>query len=223
VAIRSVVVRCKQMHAPMRDPMITLPTMASERKDDPWRPRETERIPKVPHNTSNIGMSSVVHGVIDGVRQIRRDEHLVGCARWVLRGLSMYVALVNLRRPDAEGYLVDLFSALTQLQRWYTLSHGGGLLGSSPKRVIQSGAATVHRIGQERIVAVVRTSRPPTTSIIIRAASIVHVVCRQFAPSTPFFSFPDSLRARRARPLPEFISLFFMDPRRPPHSSSRVR
>ena len=213
----------------MRDPVIILPTMTSKGEDDPWGSRETERIPKISQHTSSISMPSVVHSVVNSVRQVRRNEHLVDWAGWVLCELRAHVTLVHLRRPDAEGHLIDLFATLTRLYCPIKFGEGPddgpveealvhleprrGLVGveSKASKPIRGIDGAIDRVGRERVVPEIRTGHPPIAIVIIRAASIMHVVCRQFAPNTFFFNFPDSLRARRARPLPEFIYLFFID------------
>ena len=60
-------------------------------------------------------MSPIVHEVVIGVCQIRRNEHLVDWARLVLRELRVYVMLVQLCRPEVEGHLIDLFSVFRRL------------------------------------------------------------------------------------------------------------
>ena len=87
--------------------------MASERECDPSHSTETERVTKIPQHTNSIGMSSIVHGVVDSVYQIRRNGHLVDWARWVLDELHAVCNACTLRRSDAEGHLTDPFSVLT--------------------------------------------------------------------------------------------------------------
>ena len=52
-------------------------TMAPERKDDPSRSTETDRVPRSLNMPAAPDMPPIVHGVVDDICQSRRNEHLV--------------------------------------------------------------------------------------------------------------------------------------------------